>query len=43
MEKVVVDYLTKQHQITVKQIKEVDIKEIALVSFKRDIKNGPKV
>ena len=42
MEKVVVDYLTK-HQITVKQIKEVDIKEIALVSFKRDIKNGPKV
>ncbi len=42
MDKVVVDYLTK-HQITVKQIKEVDIKEIALGSFKRDIKNGPKV
>lgn len=42
MEKVVVDYLTK-HQITVKEMKDIDIKEIALVSFKRDIKNGPKV
>ncbi|MDY0192166.1 MAG: HyaD/HybD family hydrogenase maturation endopeptidase [Aliarcobacter butzleri] len=42
MEKVVVDYLTK-HQITVKEMKDIDIKEISLVSFKRDIKNGPKV
>ncbi len=42
MEKVVVDYLTK-HQITVKEMKDIDIKKIALVSFKRDIKNGPKV
>ncbi|MPL66117.1 hypothetical protein SDC9_11785 [bioreactor metagenome] len=42
MEKVVVDYLIK-HQITVKEMKDIDIKEIALVSFKRDIKNGPKV
>ncbi len=42
MEKVVVDYLTK-HQITVKEMKDIDIKKIALDSFKRDIKNGPKV
>ncbi|RBQ31460.1 hydrogenase expression/formation protein [Arcobacter sp. FW59] len=42
MEKVIVDHLLKL-EVTVKQIKEVDIRNIALVSFKRDIINGPKI
>lgn len=42
MEKTIIDYLLKL-EVTAKQLKEVTIKDIALVSFKRDIKNGPKV
>lgn len=42
MEKVIIDHLLKLDVIA-KKIKEVDIKEIAFISFKRDIKNGPKV
>lgn len=42
MEKVIIEHLLKLDVIA-KKIKEVDIKEIAFVSFKRDIKNGPKV
>ena len=42
MEKTIVDYLLK-HDIKAAKIKDISIEEIAKISFKRDIKNGPRV
>ncbi|OCL92523.1 HyaD/HybD family hydrogenase maturation endopeptidase [Arcobacter porcinus] len=42
MEKSVIEYLSKL-DVEVKKIKDISIEEIAMISFKRDIKNGPRV
>lgn len=42
MEKVVLDYLSKL-EFEVLKIKDISLREIALISYKRDIINGPKI
>ena len=42
MEKTIIDYLLK-HDIKVVKTEDVSIEDIAKISFKRDMKNGPRV
>lgn len=42
MEKVVLDHLEKMN-IKTKKIKDVDIRELSLITFKRDMKNGSRI